>query len=372
MTAVATRTVEVTAQRDAWVSMLSAAGRIANWKPIPALGCVYLKVETSRVLWWATDGELWRGGVLDVEGCEPGEALLPVGQALAFIKTLPGGSIGLRFDDNGRAVLKAGRFQAKIPSHAVADYPPPPDVALDGWTLPAAPLRTLIGHALISVHATSGLYYQRGAQIALTERDVFLRSSDGHRISVGRLSHGLSDVTPFDAILPAKTLHELSALIDGVKEVVYAVDYERHVFMVGTDQLISRTIVDRFPDVVRPLPKSSTCTALVGRDGFALLVKRVALACDVTSVRSRLVIERGAIEMSADSAARGDAVDRVNAAVDGDGLTLYMRPSYISDFLDESDAEQVTVEFASDALPVIFRPDVDGVDLLYAVMPMRP
>ena len=376
MPAVATATTTITAPRDAWVSMLTAANRVANAKPIPVLACAHLQAaEGGGLSWWVTDTLVSHGGAfaaVDISGA--GTGLLPVAPALAMIKSCVDGPVSVTLSDHGDARVKAGSFNARIPSYSVEDFPLPMDIGAPGLPLPRAVLARIIAEVLPSVDPASSRYYLRGAMVSVSGESVLAVSTDGHQLSKSAAPLPALASEAVTILVPHEGLAHLAAMLreSEAPDVFYAERECGHVFRVGDEWLTVRPIDGQFPLWERVLPKTSRGRAVCDRHALTAALRRVELSAATREVR-RVVFnfDGDALQLSGQSVERGDAADVVPIDLQGDGLRCILNARYVQNFLALADTEQVAIEFTSDVSPVVFRPVGDTpTDYLHVVMVM--
>ena len=151
----------------------------------------------------------------------------------------------------------------------------------------------------------------------------------------------------------------------------------------GVD-LVSRLIDGQFPNYQTVLPKSHSTRAVVDRED---LLKAVRLAALIASSSANIVkLQVGAAAAggadgdgeAADApgvtvtanAEVGDNEGRVEAAVEGDGTTIAFNARYLTDVLQNVDAEQFALELNGPLSPGVFRPIGDD-QYVHVVMPVR-
>jgi DNA polymerase-3 subunit beta len=126
-----------------------------------------------------------------------------------------------------------------------------------------------------------------------------------------------------------------------------------------------------FPDYVQIIPKEYVTHA-------TLLCADLLHALKMTSVFANkflqvtVEVKKGAKELvlSSDSGEAGKTVERVQASIDGEDLTLSFNQRYIIDPLPAMTGESVVLNFAGIGRPLVFT-GVNEQSVRYLVMPMN-
>lgn len=350
-------TLTLTASRAAWVAMLTAASRAANAKPIEIFGSVLLSPNAVGVAWWATDLEIWRGGVMEATVERPGEGLLPVAQTLAMLKSCADGMVRVVFDEKGGASVTVGAFKARIPSQAATEYAARPAAPMCDAAVPVRALARVLSDVSPAVNPQAGQYFMKGALIEAKDGRLMAVATDGHQLARSIAAVEISKAVSFSALVPFRALRELTALLKETKadEVSYEFVDDRHVFRVGADVLVSRVIDGQFPTRWdRMIPTSHTTRITCDRDLLIGSLRRVSLMRGAT-LSIDLAVDAAGLTLKAESQERGEAVDLVAADKTGEDVAFQMNADYILGFLETATNPEIACEAADARSPVVFR-----------------
>jgi len=203
-----------------------------------------------------------------------------------------------------------------------------------------------------------------------------LVATDGHRlalVSVARDGTASKDAEEVKAILPKKTLGELSRLL---QESDADIEYERgenHLFFsVGGRLLISRMIDGQFPAFERVIPKSNDKRIEFDRDRLTSAVKRVALLSNERSRAVKFQIDKSKVEIASSSPEFGEAKEVLMVDYAAAPVTICFNAQYVLDFLAVVETDTVSLEFKDEMSQAVMKPiGADGYDYTYVIMPMR-
>jgi DNA polymerase-3 subunit beta len=356
-----------TVSRAALIDALSAAARVVDKKVIPILGTVLLIGEDDGLRWWATDGTIWRSGLVPATQAT-GSGLVPATQALAVIKACSGSDVRLAADKS-YIVVTAGGFTAKLPSLAREDFPTLPVIAATAETCAMASdvLKGMLRHVMPAVLASS--LELCGALFRVADRELCCVSTDRHQLA--RITRPIDRAVMFnDAIVSHRVLQELARMLDAGDSVDFAFTADRQMFRVGDHLLIGLPISAKFPAFERIIPKTSKTRVVGTRAALLAALDRVALASDDPQRHVLFTVKNGAMELSARSPLKGEATESVAVTTTGPSVSFRLNPDYARNYLGESPEEEIACEMLDELRAIVFGATKTPDDI-YIVMPMR-
>ena len=246
-------------------------------------------------------------------------------------------------------------------------------------SLPRALLREMVVKTQFAITGEDTRYFLNGGLFLLQADQMSLVATDGHRlalVSAPRTTNTeVKAAEDVQAILPKKTLWELSRLLaDGDKDVQYEYGENHLFFDVDGRQLISRVIDAQFPAYERVIPKGNDKQVEFERDRLTSAIRRVAL---LSSERSRAVkfqIEKKKVDITSSSPEVGEATETLGIDYEGEAVQICFNAQYVLDFLGVVDTDSVQLEFKDEMNQAVMRPvggDDTGCDYTYVIMPMR-
>src|SRR5262249_28401994 len=217
---------------------------------------------------------------------------LPAKKFYEIVKSLPETDIRIA-EDKGGVKVAADRFDSRMQTLPREDFPTLPENGGGGGaaraTLPRAAGREMVAKTPFAITGEDTRYFLNGALFVLRPNEMSLVATDGHRLALVTVVRdgNTKDGDEVKAILPKKTLGELSRLLqDGDEDIQYERGENHLFFDVGGRLLISRMIDGQFPAYERVIPKGNDKKIEFERDRLTNAVKRVAL---LSNERSRAV-----------------------------------------------------------------------------------
>ena len=349
-------------------------GIVERKSTIPILANVLLEAAEGKVRLLATDLEVSLRSTCEASIARGGALTLPAKKLFEIVKALP--DTDVRIEQDGTNVkVAADRFESRMQTLPREDFPTLPEATSRGSvTLPRKGLRDLIARTQFAITGEDTRYYLNGAQFVVKGGTMIMVATDGHRLALVT-SPLATDATgaEFKAIIPKKTLTELSRLLsDGDGDIAYELGENHQFFNVGDRLLISRIHEGQFPAYERVIPKGNDKKIEFERDRLTSAVKRVSILSNDRSRAVKFDIQEGRVEISSESPDFGEAREQVMVDYSGPAMQICFNEKYVSDFLAVVETDHVQLELKDEVSQALMRPvAADGYDYTYVIMPMR-
>jgi DNA polymerase-3 subunit beta len=200
-----------------------------------------------------------------------------------------------------------------------------------------------------------------------------LVATDGHRLAlVSTPRSGAAGEEEIKAILPKKTLGELSRLLaEGDSDIRYERGENHLFFQVDDRLLISRMIDGQFPAYERVIPKNNDKNIEFERDRLTNAVKRVALLSNERSRAVKFQIENGKVDVNASSPDVGEARETLSVDYSGASMQICFNAQYVLDFLSVVSTDTVALILKDVVWQAVMKPGGgEPSDYTYVHMPM--
>ncbi len=348
-------------------------GIVERKSTIPILANVLLEASDGKVRLLATDLEVSLRSTCEASIAHGGALTLPAKKLFEIVKALP--DTDVRIEQIGTNVkVAADRFESKMQTLPREDFPTLAEATGRGSVvLPRKGLRDLIGRTQFAITGEDTRYYLNGAQFVVKGGTMIMVATDGHRLAL--VTTPLTDGADADlkAIVPKKTLSELSRLLaDGDGDVTYELGENHQFFQVGDRLLISRIHEGQFPAYERVIPKGNDKTIEFERDRLTSAVKRVAILSNDRSRAVKFDIQPGKVEISSESPDFGEAREQLMVDYSGTPMQICFNAQYVADFLGVVETDHVVLELKDEVSQALMRPvGSEGYEYTYVIMPMR-
>src|SRR5881628_1964893 len=191
-------------------------GIVERKNTIPILANVLMEAKGTEVRLLATDLEVGLRSRCEAQVAKSGALTLPAKKFYEIIKSLPETDIRIAKDKGGVKVA-ADKFDSRMQTLPREDFPTLPEGgAAPSATLPRSGLKEMVAKTQFAITGEDTRYFLNGALLVLYPESMSLVATDGHRlalVTVNRTGNATKDTDEIRAILPKKTLGELSRLL---------------------------------------------------------------------------------------------------------------------------------------------------------------
>lgn len=368
--------MDFTAKKDELLRELSLIQGIVERKnTIPILANVLIDVGESDVGLAATDLDVGIRCRLSAEVTKPGALTLSAKKLFEIVRAVPSGDIQIKALENNWAAITSGRSFFKMVGLGKSEFPSLPDPPEGDLTaIPGAALSELINKTSFAITADDNRYFLNGARLELTDDDLRMVATDGHRLAYISVKRPEKSQGTASVIVPKKTLLELLKILGEEEQNVDFSQGDNHLFFkIGERLLVSKRVEDQFPAYDKVIPQGNDKLVTCGRDSLTGAIRRVSLLANERSRAVRFGIQSGALEVSSQNPELGEARETVEATYDGEPMDIGFNGQYLLDFLNAAGSDEVSFELKDDSSQGLLRPAVDTEekDYRYVVMPMR-
>jgi len=352
-------------------------GIVERKNTIPILANVLMEAKGDELRFLATDLEVGLRSHCAALVAKGGSLTLPAKKFYEIVKSLPETDIRIA-EDKGGVKVAADRFDSRMQTLPREDFPTLPETGAGGTeraTLSRAAIKEMVGKTAFAITGEDTRFFLNGALFVLRPDTMSLVATDGHRLALVTVARdgGKKDGDEVKAILPKKTLGELSRLLQEGDEDIQYERGENHLFFdVGGRLLISRMIDGQFPAYERVIPKGNDKRIEFERDRLTSAVRRVALLSNERSRAVKVQVDKGKVDVTSSSPDLGEAKETLPVEYSGPAMQICFNAQYVLDFLSAVSTDVVSLELKDEVSQAVMRPvGAEGYDYTYVIMPMR-
>ncbi|CAN5642190.1 DNA polymerase III subunit beta [soil metagenome] len=354
------------------LSVVSRA--VSTRNTLPVLANVLLRTEDGGLKLTATNLEIgitsWVPGRIDADGA----LTVPARLITDVVNGLPGGErVDLEVDGT-TLLIRAGRYQTHLRGIDAEEFPVIPSAGDRPTTrISQRLLRQALAEVAFAAAADEARPILTGVLTRLVGDRLTLAAADNYRIAVKTLPI-MDTVEDTTLVVPARSYNELMRVLtdtDDPVELMLATSKSQILFHLEGIELVSRLIDGQFPNYQQVLPTSHASRVVVDRDELLKAVKLSALIASSAANVVRLKVgENGGGVTIAAAADVGDAEGEVEAATEGDPVTIAFNARYLTEALQNVDGDRLALEFSGPLSPGVLRPTEDA-DYVHVIMPVR-
>ncbi len=364
----------VKAGRDALLKPLQVvSGIVERRQTLPILANVLMRKDGEQVSFTATDLEIQIQTAAAIgAGRDVAATTISARKLVDILRALPEADVALSLSGK-KLTVQSGRSRFNLQTMAADEFPA---VAAAEYTadfeLPAGTLKYLLGMVHYAMAAQDIRYYLNGMLLVVDGQTVRAVATDGHRLALAEVVKDGADGGHIEAIIPRKTIHELSRLLPDTPDEPVRVQMaaSQVKFSFGGIELISKLVEGKFPDYTKVIPAANTRRFAVSRELLAAALQRAAILTTDKFKGVRMVLGAGSLKINSTNSDQEDAQEELEVDYSGDGLDIGFNVTYLLDVLANLKCDEVCFALG-DALGSALITMPDSEKFKYVVMPMR-
>lgn len=366
---------DVLAEAVAW-----AAKSLPARPPVPVLAGLLLKAEDGSLSLSGFDYEVSARVSVEAEVEENGTVLVS-GRLLADIcRALPNRPVEIS-TDGVRVVVVCGSSRFTLHTLPVEEYPALPEMPTATGTVPGEVFAAAASQVAIAAGRDDTLPVLTGVRIEIEGDTVTLASTDRYRFAVREfLWKPETPEASAVALVPAKTLLDTAKSLSGGDSVTLSLSGsgsgEGLIGFEGAGRrTTTRLLEGDLPKYRTLFPTEFNSVAVIDTAPFVEAVKRVALVAE-RNTPVRLSFEQGVLTLEAGSSDDAQAVERVDAELEGDDISIAFNPGFLLEGLSAIDSPVAQLSFTTSTKPALLSGraarDAEPDDAYkYLIMPVR-
>lgn len=362
-----------TVNRKTLMNELALLSTVAETKTtIPVLSFVLFGLVGNVLALTATNIDVSITTEIEAEG-EAWGGCLPSAQLYALVKLLSEDTLTFQLKDE-RMEVKAGRARHKLPAMSAEQFPQIESLESEGFTLNLVLLNQMVRATAFS--ALPPVDHLKPADIKYT--GLSLRSQDGKLEAmasckgVTAIAETATDAPPFAVILPRQAASALQRLEGETVTVRHSENLVQ--FVSGPRTITARQLMGQFPkwrQFVPEFPWGVSVSVGEWRDAIrrAAVTMGVDNAVGYEPMRATFSRESLLIETRGGDKGKSEELVEAQSNLNGDSLPIGFINGQVLDVLSKC-GESVICHLAAGDKPLMFRPSVEGMELVYIVMPV--
>ena len=337
-------------------------------------GAIYMTTKNGQVELQGNDFELGIRLTIDGDIKEPGTLVVGSRYFQELIRKLPGDTIELYKPEDGNSLtITSGSSEFNLVTLHPDDFSLVEQIHdQDHVNIDSFAMKELIDLTNYAAATDEDRPVFTGALLEIKENEVTMVATDTHRMAVKKITIDEPATTPMRAIIPTKTLAEVSRLLptDNPAMINIICNRTQIVFNFESIYIISRLIEGTYPEYEKVIPSQFDSSAVIDRREFAGAVDRVSLlAKDISYNVIRYDWAESNVTLSTQNTEIGMAKEDVAVEFKGTPFTISFNGRYISDILRHSTGDNIHL-FLKQNGPVVIRQD-NNPNYTYVVTPVR-
>ncbi len=360
--------------RNTFLSALTQVqGVIEAKRTLPILSHLLLNAKGSAITLSGTDLDVSIDTTLGGDVKRDGAVAISGKKLYEIVRELPDAPIDLRWEEGQSVQIVCAKSSFRLKGIAPEEFPTLPQIPDEvGITITAETLRAMIPKTLFSVSTDQTRPTLTGALLQVTERDLSMVATDGHRLSLVRAPITTAKAGgELEAIIPRKALAELGKMLKDESGDVRLVSLDHQVaFVLGESRLITRLIEGQFPNYEQVVPSPSGPGALLRRDDLLGALRRASTIAGDRATPTVLELKDGRLLISCTNIDLGEVKEELLMDYRGPEITVGFNGRYLLDFLGVVEEAEISMHIQDALSPALFEPQ-KGEGFNCVIMPMR-
>ena len=342
---------------------------------IVVLSCVRIEVKDQEVKLTSTDLDISIIASVVAHVNVNGVAVVSAQLLYDIVKKLPS-DIEIKFviGEDGRLIIECGRTEFFLPVVDIEKFPVIENNELQNkFVLQVSELVNLFGKTKFAISMEESRFNLNGLYVHTSDNILCCAATDGHRLSLAKLSRSNSVLSSFGIIVPKKTVNEILKIVShgsGNDLISISLSDRKICFEYKEYILISKVIDGTFPDYNSIIPRSYDKSILIGSEILSNAIDRVSVVVfdKVKVIKLRFV--NGKLILSAASSDQGDAREELEVDYFGEDMTIGLNARYLMEAL-YCIKGRCLLSFYDASTSVLIQEEENVNDFTYIIMPMR-
>jgi DNA polymerase-3 subunit beta len=271
----------------------------------------------------------------------PGAMCIQARKLFDIVRTLEGGDVHFKKEENEWVKMKAGRANFRLAGVNREQYPEIPIFKSAPLVLSAEIFNYFIQNTAFAITNEQSRFTLSGAKFMLADGVARMVTTDGHRLAFIEKAVPITGEEKMDALIPKKALLELVKISrDSGGDISFGEDQNHIYFETDGRLLITRKLSGNFPNYEMVMPKDNEREVIFDLAEMKSAVRRIALMADERNRSIRMTVREGEVEVTAQSSEEGEGVEVVPADYKGEEVTLGFNHQYLQEFLNNVGAIQ--------------------------------
>lgn len=366
--------MKIRCNREHLADRLAQAARAASTRAnLQSAAHIRIAAESAElpVELAATDLEMTLRVPLDADVERPGSALLPARIAPELVRALPGETVELVAEADGRVLVTAGSSSYTLYGLPVDEFPQLPEIDHERvFETNAGTFCDVVGRVKRAASRDESRPVLTGALVRFESDRITMAATDSYRLAVAEAPLDKAPPESVEAIIPIKALEEAVRLAEGSDAGLgVAVGEGLVTFGIGGVWLSARRIEGQFPNFTALKPEGIEQSAVIAKDELLEVVRRVGIVVR-QNTPVRVELSPGQLTLQARTADVAEGAESIPVATSGDQtIEIGFNHEFLRDGIESVTGDEVKLGLISSLRPALLE-SADGT-FWYVIMPIR-
>lgn len=339
---------------------------------LPILEGILISTEKDVVKIVGTDLQLGIETYIDAEIIEQGSIVVPASIFNDIIRKLPQGDIEFTVTDEYKIELKTYNSLINLQGLDAREFPELEQIEEDNpIEIEEQIFKDMIQRTIFSVSVDETRPIYTGALLEQDQDNITIACLDGYRLAV-RKDKVASNPQQIEAVIPGKTLSEVSKIIGNSDKKLSIIIGEKHVlFDLGYTRIISRLLEGEFLSYKQIIPQDYGIRAKVDTNLLKSSIERACLiAREGDNNLIKFAIKDDNMTITSNSEI-GNIFEEVPILLEGNEIDIAFNGRYFLDILRAIEDDEICLDFTTNINPCVVRPLDSDKEYTYLLLPVR-
>jgi DNA polymerase-3 subunit beta len=335
------------------------------------LECILIDARKDSIKLIANDMELGIETVIKGKIEEKGMIALDSSIFMNIVRKLPDSDVTIVTDQSYKTSIVCEKAKFNIMGKPGDEFSFLPEIKKDREVVISHfTLREIIRQTIFSIAENDSNPLMGGELFEIDGDSLRVASLDGHRISIRRVS--LKDsYEPIKAIVPGKTLNEISKIISDSTEKNVNMYFEQNeiLFEFDNTKMVSRLIEGNYFDVDKMITSDYETKVVINKNKLVECIDRATLLVKEGDKKPIILdISDDNLNIKINSTI-GSMDEDVDAEKSGKDIMIGFNPKFMIDALRAIDDEEISIYMVNPKAPCFIRNDDES--YIYLILPIN-
>lgn len=353
-------------------AIFTAQKAITGKSSMPILNGILIEATDNKIILTGSDIDLTIETTISTEIYEKGSIVINARLFGEIIRRLPNSDIYIETTENNSTQILCEKSNFNIINMNVEDFPELPKINENMmFSIPENILKNMIKETIFATAQDETRPILTGVLFEIKNETLNLVALDGYRLALR--SEILKNENEINAVIPAKTLNEVSKILEDNEQNVNITFTPNHIlFNLEETKIVSRLLEGEFIKYNSIIPEEFNSKIIAKREELLDSIERASLlAKDSNTNLIKLNIDEKSIIITSNSQL-GMVKEETNIILQGQPLQIAFNSKYLMDVLKIMQEEEISLEFSSNVSPCIIKnKDENKNNCIYLILPVR-
>lgn len=343
---------------------------ITGKSTLPILQGIYISAKNGTLTLIGSDIEVSIETKVTANIIDEGEVVLDSRIFGEIIRKLPNDTIEISTNANMETEIKCQKSNVQLIYLNSEDYPSLPQIEEDVvLTVAQKTLKNMIKSTIFAIAQDDTRPILTGVLLQIKERKLNMVALDGFRVA--SKSEDINCSFTKEAVIPGKTLNEISKILKDSDEQVQITFTNNHIlFNFENTKVISRLLEGEFIKYESIIPKEHNLSIVVNKSEILSCIERASLmAKDGNTNLVKFDIAEDTLVVTSNSQL-GKVREEMQVILQGASLKTAFNSKYLIDVFKNMDEDEIIMEFTSPVTPCVIK-NKENNNCVYLILPVR-